>query len=196
MRTKRTERREEILAATWQLIARQGLRAANMRAIAAEVGYANGALAYYFAGKDDLVRGAYEYVLKQTAARIQLATEKQHGLAALRAFCAEIIPADELKLLEARIVIPFWEGAIHEPAFARLHEEGIADWRKQIRRHLREAEQLGEARALSAKATAVLVEQLLSILAGAQVLGVLSGDVHTSRMQNQVVEAFLDGLRP
>jgi AcrR family transcriptional regulator len=94
---KRAQRREQIIALTWRLIAREGLRAASMRAIAAEAGYANGALAYYFAGKDDLVRAAFEYVLAQTAARIARVTAGLTGLWALEKFCDEVIPHDEEK---------------------------------------------------------------------------------------------------
>src|SRR4029079_1979703 len=92
---KRQERRQRILAKTWRLIAREGMQAASMRALAEEAGYANGALAYYFSGKDDLIRAAFEYVLGQTAARIARACAGLTGLAALEKFCEEMLPLDE-----------------------------------------------------------------------------------------------------
>lgn len=193
--TKREERRQRILALTWRLIARDGLRAANMRAIAAEAGYANGALAYYFSGKDDLLLAAYEYVLAQTAARIARATAGVGGLVALERFCDEVLPLDEEKLLEARIVLPFWENAQHQPALAQLHEDGMLAWRAQMRRHLREARKEGEIRKLSERQIAVQAEGLLAILSGAQVLAVLSGEVHTTAMQKAILRSVLDGLR-
>lgn len=194
--SKRTQRRQRILSLTWRLIAREGLRAANMRAIAAEAGYANGALAYYFSGKEDLIRAAYEYVLAQTANRIAIATEGLTGLSALEKFCDEVLPLDEEKLLEARIVLPFWESAQHDPALSQLHEEGMIAWRAQMRRHLREAQKLGEIRKSSERQTAVHAEALLAILSGAQILAVLSGEVHSTAMQKAVLRSFLDGLRP
>jgi AcrR family transcriptional regulator len=193
--TTRDERREQILAATWKLISRRGLRAANMRAIAAEVGYANGALAYYFDGKDDLVRAAYEYVLKQTITRIRQATTGLQGLAALRAFSAEVLPSDKGKLLEARIVIPFWESAMHERKFGKLFKGGMDVWRAEIGEHLRQAAQRGEIARQSTRARAIAVEQLLSSLMGAQVLGLLSAERHTAAMQAHIIEHFFASLR-
>jgi AcrR family transcriptional regulator len=193
--SKRAQRRQRILSLTWRLIAREGLRAANMRAIAAEAGYANGALAYYFSGKEDLIRAAYEYVLAQTAARIARATHGLAGLSALEKFCDEVLPLDEEKLLEARIVLPFWESAQREPALSQLHEEGMRAWRAQMRRHVREAQRLGEIGKTSDRQTAVQAEALLAILTGAQILAVLSGEVHTTAMQKAILRGFLDSLR-
>lgn len=192
---KRNERRQRILALTWRLIAREGMQAASMRAIAAEAGYANGALAYYFSGKDDLVRASYEFVFAQTAARIAGATAGLSGLAALEKFCDEVLPLDEEKLLEARIVLPFWTSAQHDRALAQLHEVGMVAWRAQMRRHLREAQKQGEIPRASERKVAVQVEQLLAMLSGAQVLAVLSGEVHTPNMQKALVRGFVAALR-
>lgn len=45
------ERRQELIEATWQVIAQHGLSAVTMRQIAEEAGYANGALKPYFPTK-------------------------------------------------------------------------------------------------------------------------------------------------
>jgi AcrR family transcriptional regulator len=189
------QRREEILESTWKLIAREGLSATNMRSLAAAAGYANGALSYYFNGKDDLLRAAFEYVLKQTSLRMAEATRGLTGLAALRAFCLEILPDSELKLLEARVVLPFWSSAVTEPAFAQLHEQAMSAWRRQMRRYLAEAV---EARELAAPARpqqhAETVEALLSLLTGDQILALLSPKQHTPRMMRSVLSTFLAGL--
>src|SRR4051794_7198078 len=81
---RRAAKREEILAVTWRLIAREGLRAASMRNIASAAGYANGALAYYFSGKEDLLRAAFSHVFERTERRIAEATQDLRGLAAIR----------------------------------------------------------------------------------------------------------------
>ena len=188
-------RRDRILESTWKLIARDGLGATSMRALAAEAGYANGALAYYFEGKEDLLRAAFEYVLDQTTARIAAATRDQRGLTALRSFCAEMLPDDELKLLEARVVMPFWSSALTEPAFAALHERALASCRKYILRCLREAVTLREISSpRSSHQHEEAAEMLMSILTGAQVLGVLTPASHTPAMMWKIVDEFLARL--
>lgn len=195
MQTDRhTAKREEILGVAWRLIARQGLRAANMRNIAAAAGYANGALAYYFSGKEDLLRAAFTHVFERTERRITEATQGARGLAAIRITCREILPEDEDKLLEARIVLPFWAEAAQDQSCADLHERSIQVWRIKLRRHLREAAQLREVRDLSSKEAAIAVEQLLTMLMGAQVMGVLVPAVNGPRMLHAMIDRFLDGL--
>jgi AcrR family transcriptional regulator len=187
-------RREEILGVTWRLIASQGLRAANMRAIAAAAGYANGALAYYFTSKDDLLRAAFEHVFERTEARIADATRGLAGVAALRRLSREILPDDADKLLEARIVLPFWAEAAQQPAFAALHERSMRIWRAKVRRHLREAQALGEVKPLGGRELGVAVEQLLHLWMGAQVMGVLSPAINGPAMLRGALERFLVSL--
>ena len=189
------ERRERILECTWKLIARDGIAATNMRALAAEAGYANGALAYYFAGKDDLILAAYDYVVRQTDLRIAVTTRGLRGLAALRAFCAELVPDNELKILEARVVLPFWSTALNHDGFAEVYKRGMESWRKQMTRYLSEAVAIGEipppSRAHQHKEA---VETLLSILSGMQSLATLSPDQHTPSMMWTMIDAFLQSL--
>ena len=88
----RDAKRREILEVTWRLMATQGADAATMREIAREAGYANGALAYYFANKEALIEAAFVCVFDRTNERIQAAVEGKRGLTALRAFLVEVLP--------------------------------------------------------------------------------------------------------
>lgn len=193
--SRKAKRREEILESTWKLIAKRGLPATNMRALAAEAGYANGALAYYFSGKEELLRASFEYVQRQTMRRVRSASQGLSGMAALRAFCTEMMPDDELKRLEARLVVPFWSSALTERSFARLHERALGLFRAEIQRCLRQAVRAGELPRPTRRAQhAEQGEALLSALMGIQVLALLSPDQHDARMTRHVVEQLLGGL--
>ncbi|HEX6239349.1 MAG TPA: TetR/AcrR family transcriptional regulator, partial [Polyangiales bacterium] len=191
-RQSKDQRRREILDSTWKSIAKRGLTGTNMRALAAEAGYANGALAYYFAGKDELLEATFDHVQKQTMARVRRAARGLKGIAALRAFAAEMMPDDALKRLEARVVVPFWASAITQRSFAALHERALVTFRGEIRRCLREAVRLREipppTRTGQQREQA---ETLLAALMGIQVLAVLSPKQHDARMTRQVVEGFI-----
>ncbi len=205
-RSTKDERRDEILESTWRLIARDGLAATNMRALAAEAGYANGALAYYFAGKDELLRAVYEHVSKQTLRRIEQAATGLRGMAALRAFCAEIVPDDELKLLEARVLVPFWSTALVEQDFAELFARDMAAWRRQLGGYLRQAvaareipppvEAGGSAREQNKgeREHARVIEERLALLNGMQVLAVLTPKQHSARVMRTMLDGFLHQL--
>lgn len=195
-RKSKDERRDQILESTWKLIARDGLAASNMRSLAAEAGYANGALAYYFDGKDDLLEAVFEYVLSQTLARIAEATRELRGLAALRAFCGEMLPDNQLKVLEARVVLPFWSSALTHPGFAEQHERGLTAFRSSIRKYLTQAVTLHEIPPPSNKAQHTTAsETLLTILTGVQVLGVLSPKQHSKTMMWTMVDEFIEKLK-
>lgn len=195
-RQSKDERREKILESTWKLIARDGLGATNMRSLAAEAGYANGALAYYFEGKEDLLRAAFEYVLNQTRQRIAAATHGLRGLAALRVFCAEMLPDDDLKVLEARVVLPFWSSALTDAGFAALHERALLSFRRHLRKCLSQAAASKEIPAPRNKAQHVAsAEALLTILTGVQVLGALSPKQHNKAMMWTIVDNFVQQLK-
>ncbi|WP_372698857.1 TetR/AcrR family transcriptional regulator [Arthrobacter sp. JSM 101049] len=164
-------RRIELVEATWRIIARLGLERATMREVAEEAGFANGALKPYFPTKDALVRATFEYVFARTNERVRTAAAGLGGLAALRAFCCEVLPLDATRIDEARIVLPFWHVAIHDPVKAGLNDRSMAVWRDWMTGWLQDARQAGEVRA--DVAIAPIVEALLTYLLGAQVTATL-----------------------
>lgn len=182
------QRRVEFIEATYRTIARTGWESATMAAIAAEAGYANGALKPYFATKDELLAAAFDYIYVQTEGRITAATTGKHGLTALRAFCLEILPLDGETLDEARIVIPFWQKALTNVALADRHERAMSEWRDQMRHHIRRARAAGEIHAPVSDDH--VTGHLLTALLGAQITATLLSSLATP----QTLTAQLDGF--
>ena len=166
------ERRLELVDATWRIIARQGLEGATMREIAMEAGFANGALKPYFPTKDTLLEFAFGHVFNRTNQRIAEVTAGKNGMAALRAFCLEVLPLDDERVNEARIVIPFWQKAVNDAQKAQIHQQSMAAWLDTIRQFLAEAREAGDVRA--AVDDSILAGQLLNMLLGAQIEAALS----------------------
>ncbi|WP_417217822.1 TetR/AcrR family transcriptional regulator [Arthrobacter sp.] len=185
-------RRIELVEATWRIIARLGLERATMREIAEEAGFANGALKPYFPTKGELVQATFEYVFARTNERIRAATGGLEGLAALRAFCREVLPLDATRLDEARIVVPFWHVAIHDRAKAQLNDGSMAVWREWMSGWLEQARQAGEVRASVVVAPAV--EVLLTYLLGAQVTATLDPEHAAPSGLRRHLDAHLDLL--
>jgi AcrR family transcriptional regulator len=183
------ERRLELVDATWRIIARQGLESATMREIAMEAGFANGALKPYFPTKDTLLEFAFSHVFNRTNQRIAEVTAGKTGLAALRAFCLEVLPLDEERVNEARIVVPFWQKAINDRQKAAIHQESMDEWHTAIRRFLAEARDSG---AVSADVDdAILAGQLLNMLLGAQIEAALAPEGHTDFGHDAQLEGYL-----
>ncbi|MET3771517.1 TetR/AcrR family transcriptional regulator [Arthrobacter nitrophenolicus] len=171
------ERRLELVDATWRIIARQGLEGATMREIALEAGFANGALKPYFPTKDTLLEFAFGHVFNRTNQRIAEVTAGKNGMAALRAFCLEVLPLDDERVNEARIVIPFWQKAVNDAQKAQIHQQSMAAWLDTIRQFLAEAREAGDVRA--AVDDSILAGQLLNMLLGAQIEAALSPESGT-----------------
>ena len=163
-------RRSEIVETTWRVIARRGLDGVTLREVAAEAGYANGAIKPYFPAKSDLLEATFRHVFTRTNARSSNATQGLEGLAALRAFCLEVLPLDHNRVDEARVVITFWQQALHDQTQAEVHDSAMAQWRGSIRGWLEQAS--GDHRSLQAPTSETAAETLLTFLLGAQVSAV------------------------
>jgi AcrR family transcriptional regulator len=172
------QRRGEIVEAAYRIIARDGWDATTMAAIAAEAGYANGALRPYFASKDDLMAAVFDHIYVQTGERMAAATVGKRGLAALRAYIHEILPLDPTSVAEARVVIPFWHRALTTPALAARHEQAMGVWRGQIRSYLAQARHDGQVHMTVSDEP--VVGLLLTALLGAQITSALLSDTTPS----------------
>ncbi len=96
-------RRDEILSATWRVIARDGITGATIRAIAREANCSRGILAHYFDDKADILGSALVMSHRRVVARMNARADGLTGLAALRVVMLEALPLDGQRDLEAQI---------------------------------------------------------------------------------------------
>lgn len=188
------QRRLELVDATWRIIAQHGIEGATMREIALEAGFANGALKPYFPTKDELITFAFSHVFNRTNQRIAGTSSGKVGMEALRAFCQEVLPLDEDRIYEARIVIPFWQKALTDPAKAELHETSMNQWRSAMDGYLRQARDRGEVTARTSDED--IINQLLSMLLGAQIVAAMSPGAHLPGQLSAQLDAYLLLLHP
>lgn len=183
------ERRLELVDATWRIIARLGIEGATMREIATEAGFANGALKPYFPTKDTLLTFAFGHVFNRTNERIAEVTAGKSGIAALRAFCIEVLPLDEERINEARIVIPFWQKAINDPEKAAIHRDSMEQWHAAILEYLAQARKNGDVS--SAVDDRSVAGHLLNMLLGAQIAAALAPQGQADLGLAEQLEGFL-----
>src|SRR5690606_35682060 len=124
-RVDHDQRRLEIVEAAWRLIARGGFAAATMREIAAEAGFANGALKYYFESKDDLLVAAFQHTFYRVNERAARAIGDRTGLEAIRLLCLEMLPLDEERRVESRVAVAFWDRASSSPQLRKVHADSF-----------------------------------------------------------------------
>jgi len=183
------KRRVELVEATWRIIASRGIEGATMREIAAEAGFANGALKPYFPTKDDLLTFAFGHVFNQTNSRMSDSTAGLRGLSALRSYCHEILPLDAERLNEARIAIAFWQRALTDPAKAALHDSSMEQWRDALFDKLREARELGELK--EGLNDDDIVGGIMTFALGAQITATLTPEHHSADQLRSQLETYI-----
>lgn len=187
------QRRIEIVEATWSIIARGGFAAATMREIAAAAGFANGGLKHYFANKDELLVAAFQRTFYRINERAALATGELSGLAAIRALCMEMLPLDRERQVESRVAVAFWDRAASNPVLMKVHADSHAIWRHFFEQHLDIARASGEIR--EEVATALVIDELLWLTTGLQVVPLLDPKTTPPINQVRIVDTVIDRIR-
>lgn len=186
-------RRREIIEVVWRLLAEEGIQSVTTRRIAEVAGAANGSLLYYFPNKDAVLTAAFQHIFDATNNRADAAEADRHGLAGLRTLCLEIMPLDEERLAEARLAITFWQQALNSPDKAALHAGFMNRWRSEMSTLLREARE--DDQIVELPSVDAVVDELLAMLMGLQILGVLSPNEATPDRQLAQLDEFFARLR-
>jgi AcrR family transcriptional regulator len=186
-------RRDEILSATWRVIARDGITGATIRAIAREANCSRGILAHYFDDKADILGSALVMSHRRVVARMNARADGLTGLEALRVVMLEALPLDGQRDLEAQIEISFWGRALGNPALRELQHAEFDRFAERLRGFLAEAEQDGELR--DGVDLTLAAHQLLVLIDGLSAERVLYPDRVTPDRQQQMLDQLLAGLR-
>jgi AcrR family transcriptional regulator len=191
-RVDHDQRRKEIVEAAWRLIARGGFEAATMREIAAEAGYANGALKYYFTSKDDLLAAAFQHTFYRINERAAHTIGDRTGIEAIRALCLEMLPLDAERQVESRVAVAFWDRAASSKPLMKIHADAFAIWRKWIEDELETARR--EGLITSGLPDRTIIDALFFVTTGMRVLPMLEPGVTRPEVQLELLDSVLSRL--
>jgi AcrR family transcriptional regulator len=183
-------RREELVEATWRVIARAGMAGATMREIAREAGVSTGVFAHYFAAKEDLLGFALRLSHRRVYERIHARTQGLVGLAALRVIMLEALPLDQERLLEAQIEMNFLSLALGNESLRELQNREFERFWDELHHRVSEAQTLGE---ISTDLDADwITHQLIILVEGISLEAVLYPARVQPDRQGEILEHFLD----
>jgi len=185
-------RRDEILSATWRVIARDGIAGATIRAIAKEASCSRGILGHYFTDKADILGSALVLSHRRVGARMAAATAGLSGLPALRIVMLEALPLDGRRDLEAQIEISFWGRALGNAELRELQHSEFDRLCGRLRGHLAEAADRGELRPDCD--LDVATHQLVVLIDGLSAERVLYPDRVSPDRQVQMLDSLLAGF--
>jgi len=186
-------RRRELVAATWRIIGRGGFAAASLQSVEMEAGFSHGIVRHYFASKEELLAQAFSEAYEHTLTRAVNAIGDGSGLEALRKLCLELFPLDDERLLEAQVVVAFWDHAAFNPQLAAIHTEAVGTWKRLFLRYLDEALEEGSIRPGTPIET--VANQLLFVVNGVQVMPLLTPCHAEPARQLAVLDFIIDSIR-
>lgn len=188
------QRRREIVEATWQIIARDGIESVTMRHLAEQMGMANGALARYFPSKGEILGAALSYAFEATNRRFEAAGGLSlRGKAAMRAFVRETFPFEEVTRLEALIVIPFFACAQHDEKLRALWEDSLRGWEEMLSGIIAEMVEDGDAR--PGLDVAAALDLLFTVISGVQANALLLPERGTEQRLDGLIDSVLAAWR-
>jgi TetR/AcrR family transcriptional repressor of bet genes len=129
----RTEKRAEFVAASWNVIASEGLRAATLRRVASEAGCTTGSLTHYFPDRRSLLIDSLRSAHFQAGARMQEAAKQAPtDFERLEAVLLEALPLDAPRMREWRVWLAFWAEAMNDAELAKENTRRYAEWRSML----------------------------------------------------------------
>jgi TetR/AcrR family transcriptional repressor of bet genes len=119
----RDERRRRIAEITVDVIAREGLEAATIRRIAAELNGHTKLITHYFADKEQLLLWAYDALAAQWERQIEAVVQRDPADLLGCLYCMS--PTDELQLKLWRVYVAFWDWSARNNVVADLQRKYI-----------------------------------------------------------------------
>lgn len=181
-------RRAELVAATWHVIAEEGLEAATVRRIAEAAGCTTGRVTHYFDSKDEVLVAALREVHRAAADRM-VAHLDLSGPEGLRAVLLEALPLDEPRRLEWRVWLAFWGRAATDAALRNEQERRYAEWRALLDDIVR---RVGPPRSASARRT--VVDVVAAAVDGLGIQAVLEPDGFSPHRLKRAVDELLTAV--
>ena len=122
-------RRQELIEASWKVIAAEGLEGVTMRKIATEAGCTTGRLTHYFADREALILAALQASNKATSNRVNdIIASNATAYDKLLQMAEQTLPLDEDRRTEVKIWLAFWSAATIDHSLANENDARMNEW--------------------------------------------------------------------
>lgn len=118
------ERRAQVVAIAFDLVADEGIEALTFREIAAATGCSTSIVSHYFRNKNELLFKVYQVANERARVRLMAAHDSERPL--IECFDA-VLPVDEPSRRNWRVWLAFWSRAHLEPAYLEERRRAAAD---------------------------------------------------------------------
>ena len=141
---KQTQWRGKLATAALEIISREGLQGASMRAIAREVDSSTGVLTHYFRNKDELLMFVLETIMVRLRQIMLESAEGIEGLERLKVMMLAILPTTPELVTIWRAWLAFVGAALGHSRLVDEHQYHYIELKVFIRGELAALQQAGE----------------------------------------------------
>lgn len=184
------ERREELAAAVWRVLLRDGIEGVSIRGVAAEAGLSTGALRHYFGTKEELLAGADRLLVERVIGRLERRPRGSSVRDGVRGALVEVLPLDDERRTEAAVWFAFASRSFVARRISSEHRNVFDGTRELCQFVVNELDAAGElapgldarmeAYRLHALIDGLVVQALMGRLQTGELLGVL--DTHLDQV--------------
>jgi TetR/AcrR family transcriptional regulator, transcriptional repressor of bet genes len=187
----RNVRRGKIAQVAVDLIAREGLEAATIRRIAAELRGPTKLVTHYFADKRELLLWTYQSLSLSGARNVAAVVARDPT--DLVGFLFALSPVDEKRTKLWKVYLAFWDRARRDPALVQLH-------RKHFKSGLARIAQIIEARHGKHHNLESVIERISAVVHGVAIQALMDGNhwsaARIRRRLTEEVHSLLDAETP
>jgi AcrR family transcriptional regulator len=190
--SNRRSREAALTDALLRIVAERGLDEVSVREVAAAAGVSIGTVQHYFPTKDDMLAAAFNEVVLRVRTRITSVTRGTDVRHNLSAVLRELLPLDDRRAEEARIMVAFAARAATSPALADIQRTVLTE----INEELTEAFTLAAAGRATAEQCTLAAHVAVAAADGLALHAVSSGGGMSTRRLTAALELLLDALVP
>jgi AcrR family transcriptional regulator len=180
------QRREELAAALWRVVTREGVEHASLRRVAAEAGWSTGSLRHYFQTQSELLAFAMELVVERVGERVAALGADADPRTLAERLLHQVLPLDPERRAEMHVWLAFTTRALVDPSLRGLRDRAHAG----LRQLCRDAVALVGGSPSEREA-----ERLHALIDGLALHAVLDPATTTPARQTELLAAHLDQLR-
>ncbi len=181
------ERRAHIAAAVLRVIARDGVKGADLRTVAREAGCSTGVIAHYVGDKQALLLGALREAMNHVARSMADVAAGQSGMARLIAMLEAGMPLDAERAASCRIFYHFAAEGMNDPRLSGELASYYDWWRREVGDVIESLQAIGH---FAEQDPSALAETLVGLAEGLAIQGVFASDPNqTNRLSKRLADA-------
>ena len=183
------ERRRELVEASWNVIANDGIESLTMRRVASAAGCTTGRISHYFSNREELLSSALSAAYNDAEHRmITIAESTLPVRERLKRVAYEGLPLDAVRLREWKVWIVFWAAATSSSSLSDHNKARYRAWRNLLLRLFSDID------SLSKRESETHVDELLALIDGLGIRVALDSSASLRKLARKTIDEYVERL--